>query len=42
MPTDSAVDWELRFMLDHQIMELVEQIEQKALNSVPYRQKANH
>ncbi|MEC4749437.1 FUSC family protein [Methylomicrobium sp. Wu6] len=41
LPADKARDWELRFMLDHQIMALVEQIEQKALNSVSYRQTAS-
>lgn len=40
LPTDRARDWELRFMLDHQIMALVEQIEQKALASVSHRRQA--
>jgi hypothetical protein len=30
------MEWELRFMLDQQIMELIEQIQNKALDSVSY------
>lgn len=41
LPSDMARDWELRFMLDHQIMALVEKIEEKALDSVSYRQKTS-
>lgn len=40
LPTDLAMEWELRFMLDQQIMELVEQIQKRALDSVSYRLKA--
>jgi len=40
LPADLAMEWELRFMLDHQIMELVEQIQKRALDSVSYRLKA--
>jgi hypothetical protein len=34
------MEWELRFMLDQQIMELVGQIQKRALDSVSYRLKA--
>ncbi len=34
LPADLAMEWELRFMLDQQIMELVEQIQKRALDSV--------
>jgi multidrug resistance protein MdtO len=40
LPTDLAMEWELRFMLDQQIMELVEQIHKRAVDSVSYRLKA--
>jgi multidrug resistance protein MdtO len=40
LPTDLAMEWELRFMLDQQIMELVEQIQKMAVNCVSYRLKA--
>jgi uncharacterized membrane protein YccC len=40
LPTDLAKEWELRFMLDQQIMELVEQIQKRAVDSVSYRLKA--
>jgi hypothetical protein len=36
LPADLAMEWELRFMLDQQIMELIEQIQNKALDSVSY------
>ncbi len=32
LPADLAMEWELRFMLDQQIMELVEQIQKRALD----------
>ncbi|MDD1632192.1 MAG: FUSC family protein [Methylococcaceae bacterium] len=41
LPTDLAMEWELRFMLDQQIMELVEQIQKRALDSVSYHLKAS-
>jgi uncharacterized membrane protein YccC len=41
LPTDLAMEWELRFRLDQQIIELVEQIQKKAVDSVLYRLKAN-
>lgn len=37
LPADMAMEWELRFMLDHQIMGLVGQIQKSALDSVSYR-----
>ncbi|MGJ0486446.1 MAG: FUSC family protein [Methylomicrobium sp.] len=40
LPGDLAMEWELRFMLDHQIMDLVEQIQKGALDSVSNRLKA--
>ena len=40
LPDDLAMEWKLRFMLDQQIMELVEQIQKRALDSVSYRLKA--
>jgi hypothetical protein len=40
LSADLAMEWELRFMLDQQIMELVEQIQKRALDSVLYRLKA--
>jgi len=40
LPADLAMEWELRFMLDHQIMELVEQIQKSAFDTVSYRLKA--
>jgi uncharacterized membrane protein YccC len=40
LSADLAMEWELRFMLDQQIMELVEQIQEKALDAVSYRLKA--
>lgn len=33
LPTDLAMEWELRFMLDQQVMELVENIQKTALES---------
>jgi len=35
------MEWELRFMLDQQIMELVEEIQKRAVDSVSYRLKAS-
>jgi multidrug resistance protein MdtO len=40
LPDDLAMEWELRFMLDQQIMELIEQIQRMAVNSISYRLKA--
>jgi len=40
-PADLAMEWELRFMLDQQIMELVEDIQKRAVDSVSYRLKAS-
>jgi multidrug resistance protein MdtO len=40
LPPDLAMEWELRFMLDQQIMELVEQIQKRAQDSVLNRLKA--
>jgi multidrug resistance protein MdtO len=40
LPDDLAMEWELRFMLDQQIMELIEQIQKMAVDSVSYRLKA--
>jgi multidrug resistance protein MdtO len=40
LSTDLAMEWELRFMLDQQIMELVEEIHKRAVDSVLYRLKA--
>jgi len=40
LPADLAMEWELRFMLDQQIMELVEHIQKKAADCVAYRLKA--
>ena len=40
LPTDLAMEWELRFRLDQQIIELVEQIQKKAVDSFSYRLKA--
>ena len=40
LPTDLAMEWELRFMLDQQIMELVEEIQKRAVESASYRLKA--
>jgi len=39
LPADLAMEWELRFMLDQQIIELIEQIQKRALESVSYRLK---
>jgi len=39
LPADLAMEWELRFMLDQQIIELIEQIQKRALDSVSYRLK---
>jgi uncharacterized membrane protein YccC len=39
LPADLAMEWELRFILDRQIMELVEQIQRRAWDSVSYRLK---
>jgi len=39
LPADLALEWELRFRLDQQIMELVEQIQKKAVDSIAYRGK---
>ncbi|PPD49595.1 MAG: FUSC family protein [Methylobacter sp.] len=41
LPADLALEWELRFRLDQQIMELVGHIQSKALDSVSYRMKAS-
>jgi hypothetical protein len=40
LPIDLAMEWELRFRLDQQIMELVEQIQKKAVDSFSYCLKA--
>ena len=40
LPADLAMEWELRFMLDQQIVELIEKIEKTALDSVSYLQKS--
>jgi hypothetical protein len=40
LPADLAMEWELRFMLDQQIMELTEQLQQKAADSVSCRLKS--
>jgi len=40
LPADLAMEWELRFKLDHQIMDLVEHIQKRALDCVSYRLKA--
>lgn len=37
LPADLAMEWQLRFMLDQQIMELIEQIQERALDSVSSR-----
>jgi len=37
---DLAVEWELRFILDQQIVELIEKIEKTALDSVSYLRKS--
>jgi len=34
LPADLAMEWELRFMLDQQIIELIEQIQKRALGSI--------
>jgi len=34
LPADLAMEWELRFMLDQQIIELIEQIQKRALDSI--------
>jgi len=34
LPADLAMEWELRFMLDQQIIELIEQIQKRALESI--------
>jgi len=39
LPADLAMEWELRFMLDQQIVELIEKIEKTARDSVSYHQK---
>jgi len=39
LPADLTMEWELRFMLDQQIIELIEQIQKRALDSVSYRLK---
>ena len=41
LPTDLAMEWELRFRLDQQIIELVENIQKKAVDSFSYRLKAS-
>ncbi len=41
LPADLAMEWELRFKLDQQIMELIEQIQKKAVDSVSYRTNGN-
>jgi len=40
LPADLAMEWELRFMLDQQIIERVELIQKSALDTVSYRPKA--
>lgn len=40
LPADLAMEWELRFMLDQQIVELIEQIQKHALDAVSYRLKS--
>jgi uncharacterized membrane protein YccC len=40
LSTDLAMEWELRFMLDQQIIALVNQIQKRALDTVSYRLKA--
>jgi multidrug resistance protein MdtO len=40
LPADLALEWELRFMLDQQIIERVERIQQRALDAVSYHPKA--
>lgn len=40
LPSDLAMEWELRFRLDQQIMELVEHIQKRAVDVVSYRLKA--
>jgi len=40
LPTDLAMEWELRFMLDQQIVELIQKIEQTALDSVSSLQQS--
>lgn len=40
LPADLAMEWELRFTLDQQIVELIEKIEKTALDSVSYLQKS--
>jgi len=34
LPDDLSMEWELRFMLDQQIMELVDRIQKRSLDSV--------
>ena len=41
LPADLAMEWELRFKLDQQIMELIEQIQKRAVDSVLYRTNGN-
>lgn len=40
LPADLAMEWELRFMLDQQIIERIEHIQQRTLDAVSYRPKA--
>ncbi|MGD0961270.1 MAG: FUSC family protein [Methylomonas sp.] len=40
LPDDLAMEWELRFMLDQQIVELIKTIEKTALDSVPSHLKS--
>jgi len=40
LPSDLAMEWELRFMLDQQIIDRVGRIQQSALGAVSYRPKA--
>ena len=41
LPIDLAMEWELRFSLDQQIIELVEHIQKTALDALVYRLKAD-
>ena len=41
LPIDLAMEWELRFRLDQQIIELVEHIQKRALDALAYRLKAD-
>ena len=41
LPTDLAMEWGLRFGLDQQIIDLIEQIQKKAVDSFSYRLKTS-